>query len=231
MQFLRRSICSGDGSNRGITGGPIQGYLVSMVNCFSSAFCSCSWWTVREDLLSSSTSGTRKVPDVTGPDSLYIICDSPESRGSMNQTVAPWIDEGRCLPTESSYENLVKSAWQSCCSKQRSKPQLTVISPTISVDYWKSKTKTLMRICYLAQKKAIVSVWGVLRLQPVYPLRLCICSRKRLPYFEHSSPVEIPNSKLEQILAFLSLKLCSRSDPVGDLFEATMIKCSSVPYV
>jgi hypothetical protein len=124
-----------------------------MVNCFSSAFCSCSWWTVLEDLLSSWTSGTRKVPDVTGPDSLYIICDSPESRGSMNQTVAPWIDEGRCLPTESSYENLVKSAWQSCCSKQGSKPQLTVFSPTISMDYWKSKTKKLMRICYLAQKR------------------------------------------------------------------------------
>jgi hypothetical protein len=64
-------------------------------------------------------------------------------------------------------------------------------------------------------KKAIVSVWSVLRLQPVYPLRLCICSRKSR--FEHSSPIEIPNSKLEQILAFLSLKSCSRS--VSELFE------------
>jgi len=27
----------------------------------------------------------------------------------MNQTVAPWIDEGRCLPTKSSYENLANS--------------------------------------------------------------------------------------------------------------------------
>jgi len=197
MQFLRRSICYGDGSNRRITGGPIRGYLVSMVNCFSPAFCSCSWWTVLEDLLSSSTSGTRKVPDVTGPDSLCIICDNPESRGSMNQTVAPWIDEGRCLPTESSYENLVKSAWQSCCNKQGSKPQLTVISPKISVEYWKSKTKTLMMIWYLAQKKgnrlsvrrSSTSTW--------YPLRLCICSRKR--HIEHSSPIEIPNSKSAQL--------------------------------
>jgi hypothetical protein len=42
------------------------------------------------------------------------------------------------------------------------------------------------------------------------------------------SPVEIPNSKLEQILAFLSLKSSSRSDPVGDSLKGTMRNGSSV---
>ncbi len=130
-----------------------------------------------------------------------------------------------------------KICMQSCCSKQGSKPQLTVISPTISVDFSTSKTKTFLRISSLAQRNAIVSVWGVLRLQPEYPTpststwvpTLFVQMFKEETSFVRTfSPVEIPNSKLEQILAFLSLKSSSRSDPVGDSLKGTMRNGSSV---
>jgi hypothetical protein len=52
---------------------------------------------------------------------------------------------------------------------------------------------------------------------------LCICSRKR--HIEHSSPIEIPNSKSAQLQVGAEsrrpqLKSCSRSDPVGDSLKS-----------
>jgi hypothetical protein len=92
---------------------------------------------------------------------------------------------------------------------------LTVISPTISVDYWKSKTKTFLRISSLAMQSS--------QCEAFFDFKLCTHSVCAYASFVRTF-LSCRNPQL-QIGADSRLpqpESCSRSDPVGDSLKGTM---------